>query len=95
MRQLGKTHMGPHMYCTNVHTCVLSSVRLFVTPWTICSLLCSLFMGFSHLEYWSGLPFPSPGDLPSPGNESASLASPALAGGFFTTSTTSQVLTMS
>ena len=36
-------------------------------------------------EYWSGLPFPPPGDLPDPGIEPASLASPALAGGFFTT----------
>ena len=39
-------------------------------------------MGFSRQEYWSELPFPSPGDLPDPGIE---LASPALAGGFFTT----------
>ena len=38
-------------------------------------------------EYWSGLPFPSPGDLPDPGIETMSLASPALAGGFFTSST--------
>ena len=40
-------------------------------------------MGFSRQEYWSGLPFPSPGDLPDPGIEHASLKSPALAGGFF------------
>ena len=39
-------------------------------------------MGFSRQEHWSGLPFPSPGDLPDPGMEPAS---PALAGGFFTT----------
>ena len=39
-------------------------------------------MGFSRQEYWSGLPFPSPGDLPDPGIEPVS---PALAGGFFTT----------
>ena len=39
-------------------------------------------MGFPRQEYWSGLPFPSPGDLPNPGIESTS---PALAGGFFTT----------
>ena len=39
-------------------------------------------MGFSRQEYWSGLPFPSPGDLPDPGIEPMS---PALAGGFFTT----------
>ena len=41
-------------------------------------------MGFSRQEYWSGLPFPAPGDLPDPGIEPASLVSPALAGGFFT-----------
>ena len=42
-------------------------------------------MGFSRQEYWSGLPFPSSGDLPDPGIKPASLESPALAGGFFTT----------
>jgi len=47
----------------------------------------SLSRGFSRQEYWSGLPFPPPGDLPDAGTEPASLASPALAGGFFTTST--------
>ena len=45
-------------------------------------------MDFSRQEYWSGLPFPSPEDLPDPGTEPKSLASPALAGGFFTTSAT-------
>ena len=44
-------------------------------------------MGFSRQEYWSGLPCPPPGDLPAPGIEPASLMSPALTGGFFTTST--------
>ena len=39
----------------------------------------------NFLEYWSGLPFPTPGDLPYPGIKPTSLASPALAGGFFTT----------
>jgi len=42
-------------------------------------------MGFSRQEYWSGLPFPLPGDLPNPRIVPMSLASPALAGGFFTT----------
>jgi len=42
-------------------------------------------MGFPRQEYWSGLPFPPPGDLPDPGIESESIASPELAGGFFTT----------
>ena len=50
-----------------------------------------LSMGFSRQEYWSGLPCPSPGDLPDPGIEPVSLTSPALAGGFFTTSTTWEV----
>ena len=40
-------------------------------------------MGFLRQEYWSGLPFPSPGDLPDPGIEPTSLGFPALAGGFF------------
>ena len=48
----------------------------------------SLSVGFSRQKYWSGLLDPSPGDLPDPGIKPVSLASPALAGGFFTTSTT-------
>ena len=45
-------------------------------------------MGFSRQEYWSGLPFPSPGDLPEPRTERMSLASSALGGEFFTISAT-------
>ena len=45
-------------------------------------------MGFSRQEYWSGLPCPPPGDLPEPGIKPRSPMFPALAGGFFTTSTT-------
>ena len=44
-----------------------------------------LSMGFYRQEYWSGLPFPSPGHLPDPGVELRSPVCPALAGGFFTT----------
>ena len=44
----------------------LSRVRLFATPWTV-AYQASLSMRFSRQEYWSGLPFPSPGDLPDPG----------------------------
>ena len=44
----------------------LSHVRLFVIPWTVADQV-PLSMGFSRQEYWSGLPFPSPGDLPDPG----------------------------
>ena len=59
----------------------LSRVRLFATPWTAASQA-PPSMGFSRQEYWSGLPLPSPGDLPDPGIEPGF---PALASGFFTT----------
>ena len=49
-------------------------------------------MGFSRQEYWSGLPFPSPGDFSDPRIKPSSLASPALAGGLFTTSATWEAL---
>ena len=49
-------------------------------------------MGFSRQEYWSRLPFPTPGDLPNPGVEPVSVVSPALAGRFFTTSATWEAL---
>ena len=51
-----------------------------------CSFSSSLYMGFSRPEYWRGVPFPPPGNLPDPGIEPESLTSPALAGRFFTTS---------
>ena len=54
-----------------------------VTPWII-ACQAPLSMGFSRQEYRSGLPCPSPGDLPDSGNEPASLMFPALAGSFFT-----------
>ena len=63
----------------------LSCVRLFVTPGTV-ACQSPLSMGFPWQEYWSGLPFPSTGDLPNPGIEPASPMSPALSGGFFTLS---------
>ena len=47
-------------------------VRLFVTPWTVAHQA-PLSMESSRQEYWSGLPFPSPGDLPNPGTEPGSL----------------------
>ena len=51
-----------------------------------------LSTGFSRQEYWSELPFPTPGDLPDPAIEPASPASPALAGGFFTTAPPGKLL---
>ena len=58
-----------------------------------CSLQAPLSMGFSRQEYWSGFPFPPPGDLPDLGTEPTSLTSPALAGRFFTISSTWNTLT--
>ena len=68
------------------HLCVccaqlLSRVQLFAPLWTVVSQV-PPSMVFSRQEYWSGLPFPPPGDLPDPGIEPTSSA---LAGGFFTT----------
>ena len=60
-------------------------MRLFVTLWTI-ARPAPLSMGFSRQEYWSGLLCPPPGYLPDPGIKLASLTSPALSGGFLTTS---------
>ena len=64
-----------------------SHVWFFATLCTV-ARLAPRSMGFSRQEYWSGLPCSPPGDLPNPGIKPASLMSPALAGGFFTTSTT-------
>ena len=56
---------GQEISKTCVFCCVLSHVQLFLTPWTVAHLA-PLSMEFSRQEYWSGLPFPSPGDLPNP-----------------------------
>ena len=62
---------------------MLSCVQLFAAPWTVVYQV-PLPMEFSRQEYWSWLPFPPPGDLPNPGAVLVSLASLALADGFFT-----------
>ena len=64
--------------------CVLSCVQLSVNSWTV-ACQAPLSMGFSRQEYCSGLPFPPPRDLPSPGIELASLTSPASVASFFRT----------
>ena len=74
-----------------VCVCVCVCVWLFGTPWTMdCSSPDSSVRGIfqARKESWSGLPFPTPEDLPDPGIKLTSLASPALADGFFTTSAT-------
>ena len=71
-----------------VPVCMLNRfnrVRLYATPWIV-ACQAPLSMGFSRQEYWSGLPFPSPGVLPDPGMEPASIF--WLVGWFFTTSAT-------
>ena len=58
-----------------------SHIQFFATLWTVaCQAPLSM-----EMAYWSGLPFPSPGDLPSPGTEPSFLTFPALASEFFTT----------
>ena len=52
---------------TVVKVKLLSHIRLFATPWTV-AYQAPLSMGFSRQQYWSGLPFPSPGDLPNQGS---------------------------
>ena len=72
----------PHTICVCV--LVTQSCLTLATPWTVAHQA-SLSMEFSRQESWSGLPLPSPGDLPHPEIEPMSLALPALAGRFFTT----------
>ena len=78
------TSLSPTSVSVCVCVCVFSYVWLFATPWTV-ACQAPLSMEFSRHEYWSGLPFPSSGDLPDPGLEPVSLAFLSLAGRFFTT----------
>ena len=75
------------LHSTKICLCMhpLSHVWLFTTPWTVGSYVHGI------LQARSGLPFPSPGDLPNPGAEPMSLTSPALVGKFFTASATWEV----
>ena len=79
-------------YCLpyRVSAPLLSCVQLFTTPGTV-ARQAPPSLGFSQQEHWSGLPFPSPGDLPDPGIEPSSLA---LAGRFFTTSATCEAISL-
>ena len=80
--------MLPYMKCcSKVSTAAaaqsLSRVWLLATPWTV-ARQAPLSMRVPRQEYWSGLPFSSPGDLPEPGSKAESPVSPALAAVFFT-----------
>ena len=66
-----------------MYECMLSHARLFVTPWTVAHQA-PLSMEFHKKEYWSGVPFPTPEDLPNPGIKLVFFASSVLVGRFFT-----------
>ena len=68
-----------------VRECSVAKLCLIFCDPMDCSPPGSLSMGFPRQEYWSGLPCPSPGDLPDPGIKPSYLASPVLTGRFFTT----------
>ena len=87
---------GTKIWCCSQknHACMQSSssrVKFSAIQWTV-ALQAPLSMGLSRQEYWSGLPFPPPGDVHDPRIEPASLLSPAVARGFFTTSATWEAL---
>ena len=71
---LPRGSLCPNMCCVCQS---LSHAQLFATPWTL-ALQAPLSMGFPREEYWSGLPFPSSGDLPDPGIKPTSPVTPAL-----------------
>ena len=78
LREFSSTCQPGYCHC---HLVAKLFLTLFATAWAVAHQP-SLPMGYLRQEYWSGLPFPSPGDLPNPGVKSSS---PALAGRFFTT----------
>ena len=82
---MGFGEISKSNYCPKCQkVCCLSVIsQLFATPWTV-ACKAPLSMGFSRQKYWSGLPFPSPGDLPDPGTDWSPVSS-ALADRFFTT----------
>ena len=76
--------LNPLCVCVCVCVCVCGQLRLTLCDPMDCSPQAPLSMEFSRQEYWSRLPFPASGKLPDPWVEPVSLASPALAGSFFT-----------
>ena len=80
---LSHTHTHTHTHTVLSHSAVSDSGGLGTVAW-----LAPLSMEFFRQEYWSGVPFPTPGDFPDLGIEPESFPSPALTGRFFTTSAT-------
>ena len=91
MKSISYLHTTQAILTIKILVVVLSHVQLFVNPWTVAHQA-PLSVEFSRQEYWSGLPFPPPGDPPNPGIKPESPASPALAGGSFTTYATWEAL---
>ena len=87
---LGRKVLSCSTYASHFSKCVCSAAQSCPTVYNPmdCRPQASLSVEFSRQEYWCGLPCPPPGALPNPGIKPVSPASPALAGGFFTTSTT-------
>ena len=82
---LSRQSVGNHELYNQIVMSSSSGVQVLALPLnTVPRFHYLLSMGFSRQEYWSGLPWPFPGDLPYPGIEPASLTSPALVGRFFT-----------
>ena len=79
-----KTLLSSHRQVVCMSAQLLSRVPLFASPWPV-ARVAPLSMGLSQQEYWSGLPFPTPGYLSHPGIKPKSLAAPVLADRFFTT----------
>ena len=77
--------------CVSTRALLLSHVQIFAAP-GIVAHQAPLSMGFSRQEYWSELPFPTPEDVPNQGIKPSSLVSPSLAGGFFTTEPSGNLL---
>ena len=90
---LGSLHQTADSHWLIYSTCMCAKL-LQLSPALCDPMVCQapLSMRFLRQEYWNGLPCSPPGDLPDPGIEPASLMSPALAGGFFTTSATWEIL---
>ena len=82
-----KKHVGHPKHVGGGGVLVAKSCLTLANLWTVAHQV-PLSMGFSRQEYWSRLPCPSPGVLPDPGIQPASLNAPALACGFFTTKAT-------
>ena len=85
MKELDQLKFFPVLnICTATRCLVAQFVRLYAAPWTV-ACQAPWYIEFSRQEYWSALPFPTPGDLPDSGMELVSLAASALVGRFGTT----------